>query len=91
MSKPSMTSGEMGCPYCTDRQNLIEYLSLAIKHPDIAKLWSTRNNTPANEIYPQSKEKAFWICTKCFGNTAHQFEGWFQERLNVHIVTIERL
>ena len=38
-----VVNGETNCPYCNNRKLLPGFNSLAVKHPDIAKMWSKQN------------------------------------------------
>lgn len=59
-------AGRKTCPFCKGRALLSGINSLDIKHPDVVKLWSLRNEKKAAEVLPESKEVALWICPKCY-------------------------
>lgn len=39
--------------------------SLAVLHPDIAKLWSPRNKRVSRSVTPSHVSYAIWVCQKC--------------------------
>lgn len=59
-------AGRKTCPFCKGRALLSGVNSLDIQHPDVAKLWSHRNEKKAAEILPKSREVGLWICPKCY-------------------------
>ena len=60
-------NGEVDCPYCNDRKVLPGFNSLAVKHPDIAKMWSKQNKLSADHVLPNTYV-ATWTCPTCHGN-----------------------
>ena len=54
------------CPYCKGKVLLSGVNSLDIQHPNVAKLWSHRNEKKANEVLPKSMEIGRWICPECY-------------------------
>ena len=59
-------AGRKTCPYCKGKVLLSGVNSLDIQHPNVAKLWSHRNEKKANEVLPKSKEIGHWICPECY-------------------------
>ena len=62
-----MINGKVDCPYCNDRKVLPGFNSLAVKHPDIAKMWSKQNKLSADHVLPNTYV-ATWTCPTCHGN-----------------------
>ena len=60
-------NGEVDCPYCNDRKVLPGFNSLAVKHPDIAKMWSKQNWLSADQVLPNTN-MATWTCPTCHGD-----------------------
>ena len=57
--------GVSGCPHCSGRI-VCRCNSLGNQHPEIAKLWHTKNNGELSpfSIAPQSNKKIWWKCPK---------------------------
>lgn len=62
-----VVNGETNCPYCNNRKLLPGFNSLAVKHPDIAKMWSKRNRFSADQVLPNINI-ATWTCPTCHGD-----------------------
>ena len=62
-----MVAGTYDCPYCNDRMVLPGFNSLADKYPEIAKLYSPRNEKPANSVLPTVGSLVAWFCPDCHG------------------------
>ena len=62
-----VVNGETNCPYCNNRKLLPGFNSLAVKHPDIAKMWSKQNRFSADQVLPNTN-MATWTCPTCHGN-----------------------
>lgn len=52
---------------CNDKKLLPGFNSLATKYPDIAAMWSDKNQFSADQILPNTT-MAFWTCPTCHGN-----------------------
>jgi DNA-directed RNA polymerase subunit RPC12/RpoP len=59
-----MVNGDGDCPYCNDRMVAPGYNTLAAKFPDIAALWSDKNELSADEVLPNTNF-ADWDCPDC--------------------------
>ena len=59
-----MVNGDADCPYCNDRMVAPGYNTLAAKFPDIAALWSDKNELSADEVLPNTNF-ADWDCPDC--------------------------
>ena len=62
-----VVNGETNCPYCNNRKLLPGFNSLAVKHPDIAKMWSKQNWLSADQVLPNTN-MATWTCPTCHGD-----------------------
>ena len=62
-----VVNGETNCPYCNNRKLLPGFNSLAVKHPDIAKMWSKQNRFSADQVLPNINI-ATWTCPTCHGD-----------------------
>ena len=62
-----MMTDTASCPYCNDRKVLPGHNSLAVKKPEIAKMWSINNAKSANEVLYKAYEMALWSCPVCHG------------------------
>lgn len=62
-----VVNGETNCPYCNNRKLLSGFNSLAVKHPDIAKMWSKQNWLSADQVLPNTN-MATWTCPTCHGD-----------------------
>ena len=62
-----VVDGKANCPYCNDRKVLPGFNSLAAKYPDIASMWSNKNELSADQVRPNYKS-GIWNCPVCHGN-----------------------
>lgn len=62
-----VVDGNADCPYCNGRKLLPGFNSLATKYPDIAAMWSDKNNLSADQTLPNTT-MAFWTCPTCHGD-----------------------
>lgn len=62
-----VVNGNADCPYCNDRKLLPGFNSLAARYPDIAAMWSDKNQFSADQILPNTT-MAFWTCPTCHGD-----------------------
>ena len=58
------------CPYCFGRYVIPGETDLATTHPQILKMWSSKNDLSATEVSSGSHRKAWWICEK-----GHEWEA----------------
>lgn len=65
-----MSKRKQPCPYCSVRKVLKGFNDFETTHPNIAKMWSEKNNIKANEVTYGSGEKVFWKC-----NLGHEWEA----------------
>ena len=65
----SVRSGS-ACPYCSGRQAIPGETDLATTHPQVLKLWSSRNKLTPAQVTVWSHRKAWWICEQ-----GHEWEA----------------
>ena len=58
-------NGTVTCPYCSGKQLLQGYNSVAVKCPDVAARWSDQNEKTADEVLYTSSGSYYLNCTKC--------------------------
>ena len=51
-----------GCPYCAGVRALAGFNDLATVNPQLAKEWSTKNDSLPSEFLPFSHQKVYWLC-----------------------------
>lgn len=71
----SRTSKGNGCPFCSGRRAIPGQSDLATVFPELAKEWSPKNETSANEQTPFSRQRAWWI-----GECGHEFDMRISDR-----------
>lgn len=54
-----------GCPYCNERMVDPLRTSLKAKHPEIAALWSDKNDRGPETVFPTSNMRFLWHCDDC--------------------------
>lgn len=55
------------CPFCSEKYPLPGFNTIAVKHPDIAALWSEKNEISADETLVNGNN-AIWTCPVCHGD-----------------------
>lgn len=55
------------CPFCSEKYPLPGFNTLAVKHPDIAAMWSEKNEISADETLVNGNN-AVWTCPVCHGD-----------------------
>lgn len=58
-----------GCPYCSNHRLKKGFNDFKTKYPLLAKEWSNRNTKKPDEVFPNSRYKAIWICSQ-----GHEYE-----------------
>ena len=58
------TSGH-GCPVCTGEKLVGCINALAALYPDVSAEWSYKNIKKPTEVFPKSRELAWWTCKVC--------------------------
>ena len=68
----SRSSGNCGCPYCSNKRILAGYNDLATLNPDLAKEWNyaKNKNLQPTEIALNYNKKVWWVCNK-----GHEWEA----------------
>lgn len=51
--------------------------NLAVKHPDVAKRWSTKNPVSPLEVTPSSNKRAWWVCDE-----GHEYDATITKASN---------
>ena len=60
-----VVAGEIECPVCTDKVAIAGYNSFADLYPNLALLWSDKNDKKPTEVLPTSWYRASWVCPTC--------------------------
>ena len=58
-------NGTVTCPYCSGKQLLQGYNSVAVKCPDVAARWSDQNEKTADEVLYTSSGSYYLDCREC--------------------------
>lgn len=62
------------CPYCEDKKVLQGKNDLVTFYPEIAKLYSSNNEKPANQVLYTLAYTYNWVCDKCNGEFSATIE-----------------
>lgn len=62
-----VVAGTDECPYCKGTRVLPGYNSLKAMYPEVAKRWSSSNESDTDSVLPTFAMDARWICDTCHG------------------------
>jgi DNA-directed RNA polymerase subunit RPC12/RpoP len=59
--------GDNRCPYCTNKEPLVGYNTIADKKPELISEWSEKNGIRPTECVYSPLKKIVWKCSSCKG------------------------